>query len=56
MIPYKQLSLADIFADCQSKFDEDKPVFLSLLESHIDLVVLFRFLFETISMHLNYSL
>lgn len=37
MIPYKQLSLADIFADCQNKFDEDKPAFLSLLESHIDL-------------------
>jgi hypothetical protein len=29
--------LADIFADCQNKFDEDKPAFLSLLESHIDL-------------------
>ncbi len=37
MIPYKQLSLADIFQDCQNKFDYDKPVFLSLLEEHIDL-------------------
>jgi hypothetical protein len=37
MIPYKQLSLGDIFSDCQNKFDEDKPAFLSLLESHIDL-------------------
>jgi hypothetical protein len=37
MIPYKQLSLADIFTDCQNTFDEDKPAFLSLLESHIDL-------------------
>ena len=37
MIPYKQLSLADIFQDCQDKFDHDKPAFLSLLEQHIDL-------------------
>lgn len=37
MIPYKQLSLAEIFEDCQDKFDNDKPAFLSLLEKHIDL-------------------
>lgn len=37
MIPYKQLSLADIFQDCQEKFDNDKPAFLSLLEEHIDM-------------------
>ena len=37
MLPYKQLSLADIFTDCQNKFEEDKPAFLSLLEAHIDL-------------------
>ena len=37
MIPYKQLSLADIFQDCQDKFDHDKPAFLSLLEEHINL-------------------
>ena len=37
MIPYKQLSLEDIFQDCQDKFDNDKPAFLSLLEQHIDL-------------------
>ena len=37
MIPYKQLSLTDIFQDCQDKFDNDKPAFLSLLEEHIDL-------------------
>lgn len=35
MIPYKHLSLADIFSDCQDKFDNDKPAFLSLLETHI---------------------
>ena len=34
MIPYKQLSLADIFQDCQNKFNNDKPAFLSLLETH----------------------
>ena len=37
MIPYKQLSLADIFTDCQNKFENDKPAFLSLLEEHIDI-------------------
>ena len=37
MIPYKQLSLADIFSDCQEKFENDKPAFLSLLENHIDI-------------------
>ena len=37
MIPYKQLSLTDIFQDCQEKFENDKPEFLSLLEHHIDI-------------------
>lgn len=37
MIPYKQLSLGDIFSNCQTISDNDKPEFLSLLESHIDL-------------------
>lgn len=37
MIPYKQLSLTDIFTDCQEKFQDDKPAFLSLLHNHIDL-------------------
>lgn len=37
MIPYKQLSLNDIFTDCQDKFESDKPAFLSLLEQHINI-------------------
>lgn len=37
MITYKQLSLADIFSDCKTFFDSDKPKFLSLLESTINL-------------------
>ena len=37
MIPHKQLSLADIFSNCQNIFDSDKPKFLSLLEQHINL-------------------
>ena len=37
MVTYNQLSLADVFADCQEIFDSDKPAFLSLLEKHIDL-------------------
>ena len=39
MIPYIQLSLTDIFSDCQNKFENDKPAFLSLLENHIDIDV-----------------
>ncbi len=37
MIPYKQLSLADIFTDCQNKFDNNKYEFLSLLDETINL-------------------
>ena len=37
MIPYKQLSLAEILTDCQDKFEKDKPSFLSLLENNLDL-------------------
>ncbi len=37
MITYKQLSLADIFSDCKTFFEFDKPKFLSLLESTINL-------------------
>ena len=37
MITYKQLSLADIFTDCQNIFDNDKCEFLSLLNETISL-------------------
>ena len=37
MIPYKQLSLADFFTDCQNKFENDKYEFLSMLEDTINL-------------------
>ena len=37
MIPCKQLSVTDTLQDCQDKFKNDKPAFLSLLEQHIDL-------------------
>ena len=37
MIPYKQLSLADIFSDCQNKFDNNKYEFLSILDETINL-------------------
>lgn len=36
MIPHKQLSLADIFTDCQNKFDNDKYEFLELLSQTVD--------------------
>ena len=37
MIPYKQLALAEVFEDCQNKFDNDKYQFLSLLDQTINL-------------------
>ena len=37
MISHKQLSLAEIFTDCQEKFENDKPQFLSLLENAINI-------------------
>lgn len=37
MITYKQLSLAEIFTDCQEKFENDKPAFLELLELHLNI-------------------
>ena len=37
MIPQNQLSLADIFSDCQDIYESDKPKFLSLLQQYIDL-------------------
>ena len=37
MIPHKQLTLADIFDDCQNKFDNDKYQFLQLLDKSINL-------------------
>ena len=46
MIPYKQLSLADIFTDCQNKFANDKYEFLSILDETINLdeIVPFSFI------------
>ncbi len=37
MITYKQLTLAEIFEDCQNKFDNDKYQFLVLLDEAINL-------------------
>ena len=37
MITHKQLSLAEVFEDCQNKFDNDKYQFLSLLDETINL-------------------
>ena len=40
MITYKQLTLAEIFEDCQNKFDNDKYQFFSLLDEAINLDVI----------------
>ena len=37
MIPYYQMTLADVFTETQELFEYDKPEFLKLLESSIDL-------------------
>ena len=51
MITYNQLSLADIFSDCQEIYDSDKPQFLSLLQQHIDLDEMSLLPSGSISMH-----
>ena len=35
MIPHKQLTLTEIFDDCQNKFDNEKYQFLQLLDEAI---------------------
>ena len=37
MIPYHQMTLADVFTETQELFESDKPEFLKLLESSIEL-------------------
>ena len=37
MITHKQLTLAEVFDDCQNKFDNDKYQFLVLLDEAISL-------------------
>ena len=37
IITCNQLSLADVFSDCQDIYESDKPEFLSLLQSNINL-------------------
>ena len=37
MITHKQLTLAEVFEDCQNNFDNDKYQFLSLLDEAINL-------------------
>lgn len=40
ILPQKQLSLADIYSDCTTFFESDKPQFLSLLENNLNLSAL----------------
>ena len=37
MITHKQLTLAEVFEDCQNKFDNDKYQFLQILDEAINL-------------------
>ena len=37
MITHKQLTLAEVFENCQNKFDNDKYQFLSLLDEAINI-------------------
>lgn len=37
MIARNQMSMADIFSDCHDILENDKPEFLSLLDTYIDL-------------------
>lgn len=46
MLSHKQLSIADIFSNCQSFFENDKPMFLTLLEDSINLNEIIPFSFK----------
>ena len=46
MIPYHQMTLADVFTETQEIFESDKPEFLKLLDSSIDLSELIPVSFE----------
>ena len=46
MIPYHQMTLAEIFTETQEIFESDKPEFLKLLESTIDLCEIVPVSFE----------
>jgi len=37
MIAYKQVTIADVYSECQNILENDKPAFLTLLERHINL-------------------
>lgn len=47
MITHKQLTLAEVFDDCQNKFDNDKYQFLQLLDEAINLDEIVPFSFVT---------
>ena len=47
MITHKQLTLAEIFDDCQNKFDNDKYQFFQLLDETINLDEIVRVSFVT---------
>ena len=51
MIPYKQLSLADIFSDCQENLKMTNLRFFLYWKPISILMSEFRFLLEIISMH-----
>ena len=42
MITHKQLTLAEVFENCQNKFGNDKYQFLSLLDEAIPPSILFK--------------
>ena len=46
IISQKQLSLSDIYEDCQKIYENDKPTFLTLLANHIDLDEIVPFTFN----------
>ena len=56
MITYKQLTLAEIFENCQEKFDNDKYQFLSLLDDAFSIRIanLFRDYLYPIILHIYF--
>lgn len=48
MIAHTQLSMKDLFSECESLFEQDKPAFLSLLQKtiHLESLVPYSFLYH----------
>ena len=55
MIPYKQLSVADIFEDCQTIFEKNKPKYANRIIRQLKLMLKLWDLIKTTTFHCSYA-